>query len=73
VGGRAQSQTTVVWVRGILQPDCGVRIGRIQWVAFEDGHVAEYREAAASKSKICLTRQRVRAERVTPLPGRGAG
>jgi hypothetical protein len=47
-------------VRGIPQNDDGVPIDRIQSVTFEDGHVAEYREAAASKSKICLTRPRAR-------------
>ncbi|HEY1364676.1 MAG TPA: hypothetical protein VGF60_20700 [Xanthobacteraceae bacterium] len=44
VGVRAYSQTTAVWVRGILQNDYGVDVGRLRWVTFEDGHVAEYRE-----------------------------
>ena len=44
VGVRSYSQTTAVWVRGILQNDYGVDLGRIRWVTFEDGHVAEYRE-----------------------------
>ncbi len=44
VGVRAYSQTTGVWVRGILQNDYGVDIGRIRWVTFEDGHVAEIGE-----------------------------
>jgi 4,5-dihydroxyphthalate decarboxylase len=46
VGVRAYSQTTAVWVRGILQNDYGVDIDRVRWVTFEDGHVAEYREPA---------------------------
>ena len=46
VGVRSYSQTTVVWVRGILQNDYGVDVDRIRWVTFEDGHVAEYREPA---------------------------
>ncbi|HEY6993573.1 MAG TPA: hypothetical protein VH397_07685 [Xanthobacteraceae bacterium] len=46
VGVRAYSQTTAVWVRGILQNDYGVDLGRVHWVTFEDGHVAEYREPA---------------------------
>jgi 4,5-dihydroxyphthalate decarboxylase len=46
VGVRSYSQTTAVWVRGILQNDYGVDLGRIHWVTFEDGHVAEYREPA---------------------------
>ncbi len=44
VGVRAYSQTTAVWVRGILQNDYGVDINAIHWVTQEDGHVAEYRE-----------------------------
>jgi 4,5-dihydroxyphthalate decarboxylase len=44
VGVRSYSQTTIVWVRGILQNDYGVDVNRIRWVSQEDGHVAEYRE-----------------------------
>jgi 4,5-dihydroxyphthalate decarboxylase len=44
VGVRSYSQTTAVWVRGILQNDYGVDIDRVRWVTFEDGHVAEYSE-----------------------------
>jgi 4,5-dihydroxyphthalate decarboxylase len=46
VGVRAYSQTTAVWVRGILHNDYGVDTNRIRWVTFEDGHVAEYHEPA---------------------------
>jgi len=46
VGVRAYSQTTAVWVRGILENDYGVDLGKVRWVTFEDGHVAEYREPA---------------------------
>ena len=46
VGVRSYSQTTAVWVRGILQNDYGVDIDRVHWVTFEDGHVAEYHEPA---------------------------
>jgi 4,5-dihydroxyphthalate decarboxylase len=46
VGVRSYSQTTAVWVRGILQNDYGVDLDRIRWVTFEDGHVAEYHEPA---------------------------
>jgi len=44
VGVRAYSQTTAVWVRGILENDYGVDLAKVRWVTFEDGHVAEYRE-----------------------------
>jgi 4,5-dihydroxyphthalate decarboxylase len=46
IGVRAYSQTTAVWVRGILANDYGVDLGKVRWVTFEDGHVAEYREPA---------------------------
>lgn len=42
IGIRAHSQTTVTWVRGILADDHGVDLDGIQWVTFEDGHVAEF-------------------------------
>jgi 4,5-dihydroxyphthalate decarboxylase len=47
VGVRAYSQTTGVWLRGILAHDYGVDIGRVHWVTFEDAHVAEYRDPPA--------------------------
>jgi 4,5-dihydroxyphthalate decarboxylase len=42
VGIRAYSVTTAAWVRGVLQNDHGVDLDGIQWVTFEDPHVAEY-------------------------------
>jgi 4,5-dihydroxyphthalate decarboxylase len=44
VGIRAYSVTTGVWVRGILQHDHGVDLGRVTWVTFEDPHVAEFKD-----------------------------
>ena len=44
VGVRSYSQTTAMWVRGILQNDYGVDLSRVHWVTFEDAHVAEYRD-----------------------------
>jgi 4,5-dihydroxyphthalate decarboxylase len=59
VGVRAYSQTTAVWVRGILENDYGVDLGKVRWVTFENGHVAEYREPdgveRASGDKNLLT------------------
>jgi 4,5-dihydroxyphthalate decarboxylase len=46
IGVRSYSQTTAVWVRGILENDYGVDLGKVHWVTFEDGHVAEYHEPA---------------------------
>lgn len=42
VGVRAYSQTTGVWIRGILSADYGVPSDGVTWVTMEDAHVAEY-------------------------------
>jgi 4,5-dihydroxyphthalate decarboxylase len=42
VGVRAYTQTTGTWVRGILEEEHAVDFRRVQWVTFEDPHVAEY-------------------------------
>ena len=44
VGVRAFSQTTGVWLRGILWKDYGVDLGKVKWVTFEDAHVPEYHD-----------------------------
>jgi 4,5-dihydroxyphthalate decarboxylase len=44
VGVRAYSQTTGVWLRGILANDYGVDLDSVRWLTFEDAHVAEYRD-----------------------------
>jgi 4,5-dihydroxyphthalate decarboxylase len=44
VGVRAFSQTTGVWIRGILWKDYGLDLDKVNWVTFEDAHVAEYRD-----------------------------
>ena len=44
VGVRAYSVTTGVWVRGILQHQFGVDLGKVHWITFEDPHVAEYND-----------------------------
>jgi 4,5-dihydroxyphthalate decarboxylase len=44
IGVRSWSQTTGAWMRGILQNDYGVDLSGVQWVTFEDGHVAEAKD-----------------------------
>jgi 4,5-dihydroxyphthalate decarboxylase len=44
IGVRSYSQTTGVWIRGILENDYGIDLSRVQWVTFEDGHVAEAKD-----------------------------
>jgi 4,5-dihydroxyphthalate decarboxylase len=46
VGVRAYSQTTGMWVRGILANTYGVPLDQVRWVAFEDSHLAEYSDPA---------------------------
>jgi 4,5-dihydroxyphthalate decarboxylase len=63
VGVRAYSQTTGVWLRGILADDHGVRPEQVRWITFEDAHVAEYRDppwaerAGAGKDLLAMLRQ----------------
>jgi 4,5-dihydroxyphthalate decarboxylase len=42
VGIRSFTTTTGAWLRGILANDYGVDFSSIDWVTFEDAHVAEY-------------------------------
>jgi 4,5-dihydroxyphthalate decarboxylase len=42
VGVRTYSQTTGVWVRGILQNEYGVDLDKVTWITFDDSHLAEY-------------------------------
>jgi 4,5-dihydroxyphthalate decarboxylase len=44
VGVRSYSQTTGLWVRGLLREEYGVESSDITWVTTEEPHVAGYRE-----------------------------
>src|SRR6202047_3365104 len=44
VGIRSFTTTTGAWLRGILANDYGVDLNSIDWVTFEDAHVAEFRD-----------------------------
>jgi 4,5-dihydroxyphthalate decarboxylase len=43
-GIRSFTTTTGAWLRGILANDYGVDLDSIDWVTFEDAHVAEFRD-----------------------------
>ena len=43
IGVRAYTQTTGMWVRGILQNQFGADLDAAEWLTFEDAHVAGYR------------------------------
>ncbi|MFZ0387836.1 MAG: hypothetical protein WAL22_19390 [Solirubrobacteraceae bacterium] len=46
VGVRAYSQTTGLWVRGLLREEHGIEADQITWVTTEGAHVAAYAEPA---------------------------
>jgi 4,5-dihydroxyphthalate decarboxylase len=46
VGVRSYSQTTGLWVRGILREEFGVEASDVTWVTTEEPHVRQYREPA---------------------------
>ena len=63
VGVRAYSQTTGVWLRGMLADAFGVRPEQVRWITFEDAHLAEYRDppwaerAPPGKELLAMLRQ----------------
>jgi 4,5-dihydroxyphthalate decarboxylase len=46
VAVRSYTQTTGIWVRGILKHEHGVDLSRLRWVCTDDAHLAEYRDPA---------------------------
>jgi len=44
IGIRSYTQTTGIWVRGILQHEYGVNLNEVTWVCNDDGHLAEFVE-----------------------------
>jgi 4,5-dihydroxyphthalate decarboxylase len=50
VGIRSFTTTTGAWLRGILANDYGVDLNSIDWVTFEDAHVAEFKDATKRAS-----------------------
>jgi 4,5-dihydroxyphthalate decarboxylase len=44
VGIRSFTTTTGAWLRGILASDYGVDLNSINWITFEDAHVAEFKD-----------------------------
>jgi len=42
VAVRSYTQTTGVWVRGILQDEYGVDLSKLKWLCWDDAHLAEY-------------------------------
>jgi 4,5-dihydroxyphthalate decarboxylase len=44
IGVRAYSQTTGLWLRGVLQAEFGLEARDMRWITFEDAHVPTYRD-----------------------------
>jgi 4,5-dihydroxyphthalate decarboxylase len=44
VGVRSYTQTTGLWVRGILQHEYGVDLNKVTWMTIDEAHPAEYRD-----------------------------
>jgi 4,5-dihydroxyphthalate decarboxylase len=44
IGVRAYSQTTGMWIRGVLQESFGLRADAMRWVTFEDAHEPSFRD-----------------------------
>jgi 4,5-dihydroxyphthalate decarboxylase len=64
VAVRAYSQTTGMWLRGIIEDRHGIKAGEMHWVTFEPAHVAEYSDppfverAPAGADMLALLRAR---------------
>ncbi len=46
VAVRSYTQTTGVWVRGVLQDEYGVDLSKLKWLCWDDPHLAEYTDPA---------------------------
>ncbi|MCK9685335.1 phosphate ABC transporter substrate-binding protein [Scleromatobacter humisilvae] len=46
VGVRTYTQTTALWIRGILRHEYGVDLDKVRWMTLGDGHLAEYSDPA---------------------------
>ncbi|GGX79952.1 phosphate ABC transporter substrate-binding protein [Massilia dura] len=46
VGVRTYTQTTALWIRGILRHEYGVDLDKVTWMTLGDGHLAEYTDPA---------------------------
>jgi 4,5-dihydroxyphthalate decarboxylase len=42
VGVRTYTQTTALWIRGILRHEYGVDLDKVTWMTLGDGHLAEF-------------------------------
>lgn len=81
VGVRSYSQTTGLWVRGLLREEYGVNASDVTWVTTEEPHVAQYTEpqyverSAAAKVADLLKAGDVAAAVLGPRAagGQGAG
>lgn len=44
VGVRTYTQTTALWIRGVLQHEHGVDLDKVTWMTINDGHLLEFQD-----------------------------
>jgi 4,5-dihydroxyphthalate decarboxylase len=52
VAVRSYTQTTGVWVRGILQDEYGVDLSKLKWLCWDDPHLAEYTDPPSLVERV---------------------
>lgn len=52
VAVRSYTQTTGVWVRGILQDEYGVDLSKLKWLCWDDPHLAEYTDPSSLVERV---------------------
>ena len=73
VGIRSFTTTTGAWIRGILANDYGVDLDSIEWVTFEEPHVAEYKDTTQRapegkrSCRCCSTASSTRCSASSPV------
>lgn len=75
VGVRAYTTTTAVWARALLADRFGVNLDRVEWLTYEEGHVADvqeppnvHRDSAHADLAAMLMQGTIDAAIVDPVP-----
>jgi 4,5-dihydroxyphthalate decarboxylase len=78
VGVRAYTTTTAVWARALLADRFGVNLDRVEWLTYEEGHVANvqeppnvHRDSAHADLAAMLMQGTIEAAIVDPVPNDG--
>jgi 4,5-dihydroxyphthalate decarboxylase len=75
IGVRAYTTTTAVWARALLADRFGVNLDRVEWLTYEEGHVADvqeppnvHRDSAHADLAAMLMQGTIDAAIVDPVP-----